>query len=76
MKCIECQHWLPRKAPQGLASLGFAPCSLRSMTMGHTFSALSGCDRYSQAEADTINRRTAYLNRANINTGGEQVMSE
>lgn len=63
MKCIECQHWEPRNAPKGMAALGFAPCAVRSISKGHTFSMNTSCEQFKAAEAEVAKKRAAFINR-------------
>lgn len=63
MKCINCQHWQPRESPKGLAALGYAPCDIRSISKGHTFSGLKEqeCDKFKAAADEVAKARLGYL---------------
>ena len=63
-KCAGCSNWMPRKAPRGMAALGFAPCSVRSISKGHTFSAHTSCDKFAPAEDGVEHARLSFINRA------------
>jgi hypothetical protein len=62
-KCLVCEHWQPRLAPKGMAALGFAPCIKRSISHGHTFSAHTTCEQFTQADDDTAKAREDYMRR-------------
>jgi hypothetical protein len=52
MICLECSNWQPRRSPVGMAALGYAPCAVKSVSSGHTFSATIQHDCHSFRAAD------------------------
>jgi len=58
-KCIACKAFSLKDSPPGLGNLGFGICAVRSMTKGHTFSALwpKQCSDFRPAAPATVAKR-------------------
>lgn len=58
---MDCAHWQPEQAPKGMASLGYSPCAIRSISKGHTFSSHTSCEMFKAAAGDTAEKRRKFL---------------
>jgi hypothetical protein len=60
-RCVDCKHFNLKGSPIG--KLGFGLCPLRSMTAGHTFSAVypRNCDKFVQAPVEQVELRERLL---------------
>lgn len=60
-RCVDCTRFDLRASP--LAQYGFGKCVVRSMSAGHTFSAVrpQACSRFEAATSEVAEKRMAWL---------------
>ena len=61
VRCMDCSHFDLKRSPIG--KRGFGLCSLRSISKGHTFSAVypQNCAKFAPAPAETVELRERLL---------------
>lgn len=60
-RCVDCTRFALRTS--ALAQYGFGRCTVRSMSAGHTFSAVRPhvCTRFNAATSEVADKRMAWL---------------